>query len=280
MRMTITHPGGSIEACAKAASQSYGKDLSHMSKDQIEEYVKKIWDKHTNISEHFVQQLEFFEVPRIVSMLMEFQRHVTFTEFSQRRRQPAVVNQEYLDAVASGEKLEDARKHLNVLTPSDFSVTLNREAARNIARILNKYQRIPLFTETLQNAGVQQLLADAFFFTLDDEAPFCCPEFDGVMEVHKESMEPRVWNNAMDYGWGREWVLPVYSFHEMIRHRTVEVLSWGILTEISCSTLSEILNSSMICTSTRSFQWGRFQDTRATAAVQEPLRSLARSLMR
>jgi len=266
MEFIISEPGH-IRACARAAAHSYGKDTYSMTCVEVNEYVKKIWDRHTNVGEHFVQQIEVFDVPRIISLIMEFQRDVTFTEFSQRRRKPAVVNQAYEDAIAAGEKKEDARKHLSVLAPTNFAVTVNREGARNIARILQKYQKYDLFRDVITEYPVHELLAKAFMFELDDKPPLFCPDFH-IGSVGENPCVLKLTRVA------KAITLPMYSFHELVRHRKMEVVFWRIHT----SALDNFLESSMVEMGATSLHWNLVSSTRSGPDVQEPLRTLAKEL--
>ncbi len=266
----------SIEGCAAAAAMSYGKDIRKMSSEEKCAYTMRIWDKHTNVSEHFTQRVEMRGVPRVVSMLMEFQRDgITFTEFSQRRRVPAVVNEEYRRMVADGVKLEDARKCLSILTPSDFVATMNREAARNIVRILARYA---LFSPVAIDK-ITEFLAASFYFEPDTVPPHACPKWDGFIVSDIKDPSARIGDGPYEM----EWIVPMYSLHEMIRHRKLDLISWGFLVDSPYTSFGDVTENTMAVVRARSFEWEGFLETRAQPGVQKPLRSLAitmRSLTR
>ena len=261
---------GGIHACAQAAAMSYNKDLSKLTEEEVTDYVKRIWDKHTNVSEHFVARLEFADIPRLATLLFAFQRDgITITEMSQRRCTPAVVSQEYEDHVRGGQRLEDARKCLPISTPSRCVITLNREAARNIARIFGQYEKNGYFQEILKPLGIREILAKHFMFELDITHPFDCPKFDGVLKIsHTLPLEPaykrsgeKVFTTSM----------PMYSFHQFCRHRKIHMISWAI----SCE---NIRNDTLVHVVCQSFHWRKFAETRSGNDTQEPLRTIARQI--
>ena len=262
---------GDICACAQAAAMSYNKDISAMSGEETGAYVKRIWDKHTNVSEHFVARLEFTDIPRLATLLFAFQRDgITITEMSQRRCTPEVVSQEYEDHVRGGRKLEDARKCLSVSTPSRCVITLNREAAKNVARIFWRYENTTCFNEILEPLGIREILAEHFMFDLDITHPFDCPKFDGVLKIsHTLPLEPaykrsgeKVFTAAM----------PMYSFHQFCRHRKIHLISWAISSE-------NIRNDTLVHVVCQSFHWRKFAETRSGNDTQEPLRMIARGVL-
>jgi hypothetical protein len=258
MIVVLNFPGD-INACAKAASKSYGKDTDVMSGDEREEYVRRIWDKHTNISEHFVFSLDLIGVPRIVTFVMSFQRHgFSMTEFSQRRREPSEVTAEYLSRIESGESKEDARKCLPVTTPSDVTITLNREAARNLARIIRKYRGYDQFKDALETCRIDDVLAVHGWFTPDEEAPFCCPDFVDQVRAPQNEFEEVV-------------TCPLYSATQLVRHRTLEVLQLA-------GRLSTLAQESTILF--RSFHTQRMAQLRSLPQTQEPLRTIAQQLLK
>jgi len=261
---------GNIHACAEAAAMSYNKDLSKLTEEQITDYVKRIWDKHTNVSEHFVARLEFTDIPRLATLLFAFQRDgITITEMSQRRCTPAAVSQEYEDHIRGGMKLEDARKCLPVSTPSRCVITLNREAARNIARIFRQYENIARFQEILEPLGIREILAKHFMFELDITHPFDCPKFEGSMRMN----ELRVGCRASIYDPTVRWFLiPMYSFHQLCRHRKIRLDTWMI-------DEGEICNDTLVAVECRSFHWRKFAETRCGNDTQEPLRTIARGVL-
>lgn len=180
----IIKEGLSIECCASAAAMSYGKDLSSLSAEERSAYVEKIWDKHYNVSEHMVKTIVFYDLPRFISMIIGAQRHITITEFSQRRReakQSFVFDNEDLNAetkdlfgiyralIDEGVKLEDARKVLPVNALTDLQATLNRETARDIA-MMDRAQReassgVPWLSEMLNAERLAETLEEIFNFS-------------------------------------------------------------------------------------------------------------------
>lgn len=180
----IIKDGTSIECCVSAAAKSYGKDISNMNESERANYVKKIWDKHYNVSEHLVKTIDFYDMPRFISMIIGAQRHITITEFSQRRRetkQSFVFNNEdlnsetkdlfniYRSLINEGVKLEDARKVLPVSALTDLQVTLNRETARDIA-MMDRAQReassgVLWLFEMLEAERLAETLEEIFDFS-------------------------------------------------------------------------------------------------------------------
>jgi hypothetical protein len=250
---------GCIKACAKAAAKSYGKNVDSMSEEEQFDYVCKIWDKHTNISEHFVFSLDLLGVPRIVTFIMSMQRHgFSMTEFSQRRRKPAGSYPEYEARLAAGERKEDARKCLPVTVESDVTVTLNREAARNIARIIRKFRRNDYFKDILNETQIDSLLSAYGIFSLDDEEPFCCPEVVDEVRAPKNEFEEVI-------------TCPLYAATQLVRHRTLDILE---LAGLPPQKLGQ--NIALLL---RSFHWKTMAQTRSRSSTQEPLRTIARQLL-
>jgi hypothetical protein len=257
---------GDIYACAQAAAMSYNKDISAMSGEETEAYVKRIWDKHTNVSEHFVARLEFTDIPRLATLLFAFQRDgITITEMSQRRCKPNETTEEYETCIENGAKLEDARKCLPVSTPSRFVVTLNRESARNMARIFQCYERICVFREILKPLGIPDILAHHFMFNLDIQYPFNFPAFLGVIDLCKPIGSSKISDNLY------EFVMPMYSFHQFCRHRKILLISWCVAGE-------PLYNDTLVSVMCRSFHWKEFAETRSGNDTQEPLRTIARGV--
>jgi hypothetical protein len=263
-----------MNLCAEAASTSRGKDLIGMTEDAKADYVRSIWDKHTNVSEHFVKTVEFQEIPRFLTLLMAFQRDgFTMTERSQRYCEPEKVNEEYNRCVADGQKFQDARKCLPLSTPSNCVVTMNREAARNIARNVRKYEAIPFWEHDLKALEFPEVLANLFDFTLDNEKPkFVAKYFD-----LRESSREDEWS-AMFQSWGGNLVghLPLYSFHQMLRHRKVHFNNWQICTK--ANVIGCVRNDDAVHFVATSDHWSDFIKTRSGNDTQEPLRSFAKAL--
>jgi len=254
---------GDIHACAEAAAMSYNKDLSKLTKEEVTDYVKRIWDRHTNVSEYFVGLLKFTDIPRIASLLFAFQRDITITEMSQRRCMPSVVTAEYLQKLTDGEALQDARKCLPVETPSNMTVLMNRVAAKNVSRIFHKYEKIDLFRDMLVPLEIPRILSECFMFDVDDDDPFDCPEFNGVFGFD-EIAYTRVGDMP---GW-KLFFIPMYSFHQFCRHRKTSMFSWNLSDK-------EIRNDTLVRVLARSFHWDHFAQVRSGADTQEPLRSMA-----
>lgn len=250
---------GCIKACARAAAKSYGKSVDSMSEEEQFDYVCKIWDKHTNISEHFVFSLDLLGVPRIVTFVMSMQRHgFSMTEFSQRRRKPAGSYPEYEACLAAGERKEDARKCLPVTVESDVTVTLNREAARNLARIVRKFRRNGYFCDMLNETQIDSLLSVYGIFSLDDEEPFCCPEIVSEARAPQNEFEDVI-------------TCPLYTASQLVRHRTLEVVQ---IAGAPPQTLGQ--NITLLL---RSLHWKLMAQTRSQSSTQEPLRTIARQLL-
>lgn len=253
---------GDYWICAKAASMSYGKDIDSMSLEEQIEYVKRIWDKHTNVSEHFVQTILLEGVPRYVTMLIAFQRHgFTMTERSQRYREPDEVNDSYRSAVESGEKKEDARKHLDLMTPTDCVITMNREAARSVVQRLKLYEETSEFWKTKKLLDVIAFLEESFCGTKDWVAGVDChdPLTDSGAGIIELSM-------------------PVYSFHQFIRHRTVDIIHWTFHEPIQIPHVSYVRNDDIVNVVAHSIHWEKFKKTRSGVNTQEPLRSIAQNM--
>ena len=272
---------GDIEMCALAASMSYGKDLTGMTNEEKEAYVHKIWDKHTNVSEHYISTIHFTNIPRFASLLLAFQRDgFTMTEMSQRRRE---VNwhswdgEMYRDLLASGVKFEDARKVLRCGVPSECIVTLNRESARNIARLFSNYAKIPFFRTELEELGLPKILAEEFEFDVDNEAARNSPRFTGFSWDMTEptSCQHRIFVRNKLYVSG---TLPLYSFHQFLRHRKIKLLDWGITYKKQVCSISDVPNDATVEFSCSSLNWPEFVATREGHATQEPLRSFALDL--
>lgn len=272
--------------CAEAASMSYGKDLSDLSHEEVEKYVKRIWDKHTNVSEHFVQTIKFMNIPRILTLLIALQRDgFTMTEMSQRRRVVTTDNEEY-HYLLKNQRHEDARKVLSVLEPSECVITMNREAARNISATLLCYQEdYEIFSGVIQESNIIETLKTLFSFTVEEDAgvwnvPEFCPEIceddEDVSGLSYKGDGFFSWENRVNlFHTGTVYAnLPMYSFHQFIRHRKVRIKEWGFLEK----TLGETRNDSIVCFEANSDDWARFVKTRSGQATQEPLRSFAKKI--
>lgn len=261
---------------------SYGKDLSEMSNDEVSAYVQRIWDKHTNVSEHFVKTIYFAEIPRLATMLMAFQRHgFTMTEMSQRRRRVTSCNVEYHNLLASGVNHEDARKVLSVLEPSECVATMNREAAKQIARFFMFHLCYPDIYEALNMTDMLNFpeeLGTLFGFDWKQlsysarEFPYYenTPIRGDLAQFRKSGFSCYCMADKHIIG-----ILPLYSFHQLIRHRTLEILMWCAPVPIY-----EMRNSSPVMfefTASRS-TLQEFCKTRSGPATQEPLRSFAAKL--
>jgi hypothetical protein len=274
MEFRIVLPG-SFEACAHAASRSYGKNISAMTDDEKRTYVEKIWNKHTNISEHFWATIDVDSIPRWLTMLVAFQRYwFSMTERSQRYRTPLETNQEYDDRIADGEKKEDARKSLPLTTPSDITITMNREAARQIVGRLMSYRKM---LNDKERAMCNEFIgAVQHHFCLNNgneyEPDFTmCTEIYDKEEfcgVHVISKKNRVF----------VFVIPFYAMHQLIRHRAMIIEEWG--TE-SADYFPCAKNDDMVFVSgTFVTMYGlkKFIATRSKPDTQEPLRSIAQKL--
>lgn len=252
--------GTKIECCASAASMSYGKDLSQFTKQEKEAYVKKIWDKHYNVSEHFVKVLLITGIPRFLSMIIGSQRNITITEFSQRRRKVTEsfkfkdwkLNKEtsdlfeiYDNLIKGGVKLEEARDVLPISALTDLQVTLNRETARDIA-MCDRAQReaskaVPWLYEMLVKERMAEKLEKLFQFDCNVENGPGVP----IRKVEPYFSSQSMWH-FVDYGNGlREFdtsernkaelmskylnggtfafEMPIYSFMQFQRHRTNKI---------------------------------------------------------
>lgn len=265
---------GSMNLCAEAASMSRGKDLIGMTEDAKADYVRSIWDKHTNVSEHFVKTVEFQEIPRFLTLLMAFQRDgFTMTERSQRYCEPEKVNEEYNRCVADGQKFQDARKCLPLSTPSNCVVTMNREAARNIARNVRKYEAIPFWEHDLKALEFPEVLANLFDFTLDNEKP----KFVSDPVEEGRTSFAREWG-VLSWTWAGllTGYLPLYSFHQMLRHRKIKFDNWQIYTKTN--TVGDVRNDDTVHFVATSDHWAEFIKTRSGNDTQEPLRSFAKAL--
>lgn len=281
MIYTVFADADPIQNCAFAASMSYGKDLTGMSPGERREYVQKIWDKHTNVSEHFVKTIHFHNIPRFATLIMAFQRDgFTMTEMSQRRREVETYSWDgdiYRDLIAKGAKFEDARKVLRCGVNSECIVTLNREAARNIIGIFNDYQKIPFFRSELEDLELQKDLANIFELHPDSTPAMPGPGFSGFFvspgadfpefKVTRDREGPMVWGT-----------LPLYSFHQLIRHRKIKLRSWEIFSKKGCCSISDVANDASIYFECESLEWPNFIATRSKNATQEPLRTFARGL--
>ena len=271
-----------LEKCAIAASMSYGKDLGGMTRPERDRYVERIWDKHTNVSEHCTKTLLFYNIPRYATLLLAFQRDgFTMTEMSQRRREVKGHSPDrdlYRELLSNGEKFENARRVLCSDVPSECVVTMNREAARSIISLFNKYSQIPFFRSELESLGMQEKLAELFllhpYATVDNVVPvFLQPttvipcELPGGFNVCADQ------DNISVVGF-----LPLFSFHQFIRHRKILLENWGVVSEGPICSVSALSNSSMIRFYCKSLHWHQFIATRRGAATQEPLRSFAISL--
>ncbi len=280
MRIAELNSGEQIKNCGAAAAMSYGKDLSAMSDDEVSAYVQRIWDKHTNVSEHFVKTIYFAGVPRLLTLLMAFQRHgFTMTEMSQRRRKVSSSNVVYHDLLQAGAKHEDARKVLSVLEPSECIVTMNREAAKGICGILKKQSRILTHHELSLLRNFPNTLGVLFGFDPNEVAE-SGPDFQETTFTpdEAETLEEGgficdlVANRGELYIWG---VLPVYSFHQFVRHRTLELGMWCFDGDVLSLNNSDAIRFVSHCTLTA---LESFVKTRSGAATQEPLRSFAKKL--
>ena len=267
--------------CALAASMSYGKDLSAMSRDEKAEYVRKIWDKHTNVSEHYVQSLHLQNIPRFATLLMAFQRDgFTMTEMSQRRREVNWHSWDgdmYRDLIIKGAKFEDARKVLRCGVLSECIVTMNREAARNIIGIFNEHQRLPFFRTQLEELGLQKELAEAFELPIDSSAAMPGPKFEGFsLDMNAGDPEFVVDTDPESTTiWGR---LPLYSFHQFARHRKILIRNWRFESKRNCCSISDVSNDATVIFECDSLYWSNFIATRSKNATQEPLRSFAKRI--
>lgn len=281
MIYTVFADSDPMQNCALAASMSYGKDLTGMSPGEKREYVQKIWDKHTNVSEHFVKTIHLHNIPRFATLIMAFQRDgFTMTEMSQRRREVETYSWDgdiYRDLIAKGTKFEDARKVLRCGVGSECIITLNREAARNIIGIFNDYQKIPFFRTELEELELQKDLANIFELPIDSTPSMPGPKFDGFafspgagnpeFKVDNDPEGPLVWG-----------ILPLYSFHQFIRHRKIKIRRWEIFSKKICCSISDVANDATISFECESLYWPNFTTTRSKNATQEPLRSFARGL--
>lgn len=265
---------GSINLCAEAASMSRGKDLVGMTEDAKANYARSIWDRHTNVSEHFVKTVEFQEIPRFLTLLMAFQRDgFTMTERSQRYCEPEKVSEEYNLRLEDGQKFQDARKCLPLSTPSNCVVTMNREAARNIARNVRKYEAIPFWEHDLKAFEFPEVLANLFDFTLDDTEPkFVAKLVDEGYQNRNMDWEILV----QPFGNGIHGWIPLYSFHQMLRHRKVHFNNWQICTK--ANVIGCVRNDDAVHFVATSDHWGHFIQTRSGNDTQEPLRSFAKAL--
>lgn len=264
MKHSIIRNGDIIGSCGFAASMSYGKDISRMTEGDIEQYVKRIWDKHTNISEHFVATIKFDDIPRIATLLIGFQRYgFTMTEFSQRRRIPNTDYMEYHELISNGIAPEDARKVLPIDTNSQCVITMNREAAKNIARILAKYNGVFDFPYN----QIIDALESVFSFSLDDKNPLFCPEFFGILDGKSEYKAEKIGDSQYIF------ILPLYSFHQLIRHRLLRIKCWSIY-----KNGEKITNASIVNTTIEVRDIDLLKATRTGKDTQEPLRSLIQSL--
>lgn len=259
---------GSFEHCAKAASMSYGKDLSVMTTGERIGYVERIWDKHTNVSEHFARFIEFTEIPRWATFLLAFQRDgFSMTEFSQRRRKPETDDPAYEALIENGEKLEDARKVLHLSTPSECVVSMNREVARNIARSWKRWgETFPC----VRDLDMPHILADTFAFHLDDRDPGS--KFTPVSIVDGLDADVGVTHKS---GIDVSLTLPMYSMHQLIRHRDLRV--HDIFIHARCA-LEDVTNMTLASARVSCLYWGDLIKTRSLADTQEPLRSIVKSL--
>lgn len=260
--------GTKIECCASAASMSYGKDLRDFTKQEKKDYVNKIWNKHYNVSEHFVKVLLITGIPRFLSMIIGSQRNITITEFSQRRRKVTdsfkfknnLFNEEtaslfslYDSLIKDGVALERAREVLPISALTDLQVTLNRETARDIA-MCDRAQRevskgVPWLYEMLIKERLAEKLEKLFKFDCNiDNGPGrpirkIEPYFSkeslwsfidygtpyGIKEFDKEAIEAEVEVfNKYQNGGTFAFGMPAYSFMQFQRHRTSKIFVVGI----------------------------------------------------
>jgi hypothetical protein len=275
MEFRIVLPG-SFEACTHAASRSYGKNISVMTDDEKRAYVEKIWNKHTNISEHFWATIDIDAIPRWLTMLVAFQRYgFTMTERSQRYRTPVETNQEYDDRIAGGEKKEDARKSLPLTTPSDITITMNREVARQVIGRLMSYCSVLLEKErTICNEFIDAI-RDIFFLNESNEYE---SDFSMTVEcVENARLHYDVYIKSKE---NREFmfVVPFYTMHQLIRHRTMIINEWGVG---SVDYFPHAKNEDMVFVSgtfptIKALK--KFIATRSKPDTQEPLRTIAKKL--
>lgn len=259
-----------MRTVAEAAAMSYGKDIAAMSDEDIEKYIKKIWDKHTNISEHYVATIKLTNIPRILTFLMAFQRYgFTMTEFSQRRRMVSTNNVEYHELIAKqGIPFEEARKVLSVLEPSECIVTLNREAAKSIVRILHKHL-YSIFEDTIIRSGIILHLEDIFSFSAKSEN--VNTKFFSMLGIDGDY--PQVQKHSKNH-----WTiaLPMYSLHQLIRHRTLDILQWGFVRNVE--SIEQVKNDTLCFLEFKTDKLDLLKKTRTTPATQEPLRTIVSML--
>jgi hypothetical protein len=266
---------GSFEACAHAASRSYGKNISVMTDDEKRAYVEKIWNKHTNISEHFWVTIDIDAIPRWLTMLIAFQRYwFSMTERSQRYRTPDETNEEYNDRIADGEKKEDARKSLPLTTPSDITITMNREAARQVIGRLMSYRNTLNDKERTEcNLFIGAI---QYHFCLDYNNEYE-PDFTMTTEIY-DKVEFQGVHVLSKRNRSFVFVIPLYAMHQLIRHRAMIIEEWGTM---SADYFPYAKNEDMaFVTGTFVTMSGlkKFIATRSKPDTQEPLRSIAKKL--
>ncbi|MCX8008552.1 MAG: FAD-dependent thymidylate synthase [Patescibacteria group bacterium] len=260
---TVLTNNNIYDICANAAAQSYNLDLSQKTEEEKKNYIKKIWDIHTNVSEHATISILFHKIPRWATFIMALQRHgFTMTELSQRRN---VVSQEekYLEDLKKGVKKEDARKRLPASVSSSCVVTLNRESAKNIMRFFSLYA-----------GGNEHPRLDYIFdFEVDNKKPLGSPK---IWEFVDKEWKGPYYVEAVNREKTFRIALPLYSLHQMIRHRTINFQEFYFYAK--AKNVSELYNNNYVIVVCSSDFWQEFVNTRNNKRTQEPLKSIAEKI--
>lgn len=262
-QFTVLNKQNIFSICAYAAGQSYNLDIHAKTEKERQEYVSRIWDEHTNVSEHATLSILFTAIPRWATLIMALQRDgFTMTELSQRRNVVS-YDEEYQELLQSSVKKEDARIVLPLSTMSSCVVTLNRESAKNIVRTFRT--RFP----DLQPPPLNQI----FSFDFDEKQPLFAPEI-----LFREHITNGTWGVTQDQKDKNTFVLrmPMYSLHQFIRHR--KILLHQIVVYSQSKQLPDVLNKDYCDVTCSSFCWDLFVRTRRGKSTQEPLRSIAISI--
>lgn len=263
-KYTVLTSNNPFDVCAQAAAQSYNLNIGDKTQEEKEQYVKKIWDVHTNVSEHFTASILFDEIPRWATFIMALQRHgFSMTELSQRRN---VVsdNPKYIELIKNGVKKENARKVLTMDTKSSCVITLNRESAKNIMRMFNML--VPTYAPPPLN--------EIFLFENDKKNPQFFPDIK--IQHSKFSHSTDVYHTEEKNCF--KFTMPVYALHQFIRHRTIYIHNILILTKDKSCELCNVRNDDVAFIECSSDNWLQFVETRSTKQTQDDLRIIAQKM--